>query len=81
MAHSRLLRVQARDLRPGDRIVRGLDVPAEVIEPGVWPLTQRDMYAQVPVRMDSRTTMLALDVTARFDIDRPNLVIPGLEAA
>lgn len=75
---NRILSIPAADLHPGDRIVRAPILPAiEVVEPGVMPSLPG--LVRVCVRENGRLTTLHASTHSRYDIDRPNLVIPGLE--
>lgn len=92
---NRILSIPAEQLHPGDRIICGLDTNAvlEVREPGVITAEQmpkRVPYGTVDVVVfgpdpshpwtPARAHMRSMRADHMLDIDRPNLVIPGLEA-
>jgi hypothetical protein len=79
---NRILSIPSEQLHPGDRIVCGLAYPAEVIEPGVIERTGLGgrTYKAVCLRLNGRAMALSTHALGTVDIDRPNLVIPGLES-
>jgi hypothetical protein len=91
---NRILNIPAKQLHPGDRIIAGLDTNAvlEVRAPGVITavhLPNRVPYGTVEVCVygpdpgypwtPARVHMRPMREDRPLDIDRPNLVIPGLE--
>lgn len=79
---NRILSIPAEQLHPGDRIVVRsgvvLNDPIDVIEPGLLPSLPG--LVRVATKQRGRLSAPIFNPAERMDIDRPNLVIPGLEA-